>query len=132
MGRPSTIIQLPPDAREGLERWLDDPAITQVEATRRLNALLAALRPGHPPASRSAVQRYHAQRRATGPYRARSREIAAGIKSGTVRSARKAGRLMGRLIARSLPAEVRMHCLSALAAELTRTSPIGEPRKGCE
>ena len=130
MGRPSTILQLSQRAREELDRWLDDPAITQTEAAARVNALLAALHPGRPPVSRMAVNRYHLQRRAIGSYRAESREIAAGIRFGTVRSARKAGRAMGRLIARSLPAEVRMHCLAALAAELSRTSPIGESPEG--
>ena len=129
MGRPSTILQLPPCAREELDRWLDDPAITQIEAAARVNALLGAVHPGHSLVSRSAVQRYHMQRRAIGSYRKESREIAAGIKFGTVRSARKAGRAMGRLIARRLPAEVRMHCLAALVAELARTSPIGESRE---
>ena len=129
MGRPSSILLLPPDAREAFDRWLDDPASTQAEAAKRLNALLADRFPGLKLVSQSAVQRYHTQRRAIGPYRAESREIAAGIRFGTVRSARKAGRAMGRLIARRLPAQVRMHCLAALAAELARTSPIGESRE---
>ena len=62
-----------------------------------------------------------------GRWREESRAIAARIRGGSVRSARTASRAMGRLIRRSMPAEVRMHCLAALAAELAKTSPIGEP-----
>ena len=59
MGRLSTIVQLPPEARKTLDRCLDDPAVTQTEAVRRVNALLGALVPRHPPVSRSAVGRYY-------------------------------------------------------------------------
>ena len=126
MGRPSTVLRLPPDAREALDRWLDDPAITRVEATARVNALLAERYPEHPLVSRPAVNRYYLGMRSIGRWREESREITARIGSATAQSARVAGRAMGRLIARRLPAEVRMYCLAALAAELSGTSPIGE------
>lgn len=39
MGRLSTIRQLPPDVREALDGWLREGAITQTEASGRVNAL---------------------------------------------------------------------------------------------
>lgn len=129
VGRPSTIHRLPPDARDALDRWLDDPAVTQTEATASVNALLAKSHPGHPPVSRKAVNRYHLSGRNPIQRLTKSHKIA--MRSGTTSpgAARAAGRKLGRLIASSLPSEVRMHCVAALTAELSRSSPIGESRE---
>lgn len=48
MGRPSTINRLPGNVREALHGRLNDPGITQEEATLRTNALLAEIVPEHP------------------------------------------------------------------------------------
>ena len=76
MGRPSTIRLLPAAVREALNGWLRDPAITQVEATARVNALLADLDPGHSPVSRKAVNRFDLSMREVGRNIQESREIA--------------------------------------------------------
>ena len=41
MTRPSTIEQLPPDILEQLHALLRDPRVTQLDATARINAILA-------------------------------------------------------------------------------------------
>src|SRR3569832_464552 len=41
MPRPSTIEQHPPDILEQLQELLRDPRVTQMEATARINAILA-------------------------------------------------------------------------------------------
>ena len=125
MGRPSTIRQLSPNAREALDRWLRDDAITQTEATARVNALLAGLDPPRAPVSRQAVQRYYQATRRIDWWRKEPRKIAARIESGTAEAARAAGRAMARLIARRLPAEVRMHCVAALAEGLAKAQDVG-------
>ena len=76
MGRSSSIARLPPDVRKALDDWIYDPAITQVEATDRLNALLAEVAPDHPPVSRAAVGRYDLSVRKVKERIRRSREIA--------------------------------------------------------
>ena len=76
MGRPSTIRRLPPEVKEALDGWLRDPAITQVEAAARVNALLAEVAPGHPPVSLMAVNRYDLSMREIGRRLQESREIA--------------------------------------------------------
>ena len=40
---PSSIYSLPAEARKALDGWLRDPAVTQTEAVRRVNALLEDL-----------------------------------------------------------------------------------------
>ena len=125
MGRPSTILRLPPNAREELDRWLRDDAITQAEATARVNALLAGLDPPRAPVSLAAVGRYCRATRRIDWWRKEPREIAARIESGTPEAARAAGRAMARLIARRLPAEVRMHCVAALAEDLAKAQDVG-------
>ena len=76
MGRPSTIRLLPASVREALNGWLRDPAITQAEATARVNALLAEVDPGHSPVSRMAVNRFDLSMREVGRNIQESREIA--------------------------------------------------------
>ena len=76
MGRPSTINQLPADIRESLHTWLRDPAITQTEATRRLNTLLEELHIDRKPISRRAVNRYDLKLRVVGQRLRESRQVA--------------------------------------------------------
>lgn len=76
MGQPSTIDRLPPDVRKALDGWIYDPAISQTEATERVNALLGEVAPDHPPVSRQAVNRYDLSVRKVKEKILRSREIA--------------------------------------------------------
>ncbi|MDT8428504.1 MAG: DUF3486 family protein [Pseudomonadales bacterium] len=75
MSRPSTIDQLPAQAREALHTWLRDPGITQTEATERLNALLADVGADQP-ISRHAVNRYDLKMRDVGQRLQQSRAVA--------------------------------------------------------
>ena len=126
MGRLSSIYRLPRDAREAFDGWLRDPAVTQLEAAKRVNALLAESHPGHVPVSTSAVNRYYMPMRWLGRWRTDTRVVAAQAGPGTADAAREAGRTMGRLVARLLPARVRMHFVAALA----RAVNPGRQRKG--
>lgn len=56
MGRSSTVEQLPKDVLAQLQALLLDPRCSQLEATQRINAILAE--EGHPKVSKSAVNRY--------------------------------------------------------------------------
>ena len=57
MTRPSSIEILPPEVKAQLQAWLQDPRISQLEATARANALLELA--GHPErVTKSAVNRY--------------------------------------------------------------------------
>ena len=76
MARPSSIDRLPPDVRKALDRWIYDPAVTQAEATARVNTLLAEVAPAHPGISKSAVNRYDLSVRKVQDSIRRSREIA--------------------------------------------------------
>ena len=76
MGRPSTVNRLPENVREALHGWLNDPAITQEEATRRTNALLAEVAPEHPRVSYQAVNRYDLKFREVTRRLRESREVA--------------------------------------------------------
>jgi hypothetical protein len=75
MGRPSSIKRLPPQVRERLNAWIRDEAVTQAEAAERCNELLAELYPGHPPLSKSAVNRYDISMREVGAKIQHAREI---------------------------------------------------------
>ena len=55
----STINHLPAEVREALAAWLRDPAITQAEAARRVNALLDDLGLSELRVRIGAVGRYH-------------------------------------------------------------------------
>ncbi|HHK75271.1 MAG TPA: DUF3486 family protein [Rhizobiales bacterium] len=74
MGKPSSIDKLPPDILEQLQELLRDPRVTQLEATRRINAILAEQRLA--PVSKSAVNRYDLKMREAGEKLRQSREVA--------------------------------------------------------
>ena len=75
MGRPSTINRLPEGVREALHGWLNDPAITQAEATERVNAMLAEIAPEHLQVSCQAVNRYDQRYREVTRQLRESREV---------------------------------------------------------
>lgn len=75
MSIPSSIESLPAEAREAFDGWLQDPAITQKEATRRVNALLENMGQGERRLSLQAVNRYDLRRRATAERKRQSRII---------------------------------------------------------
>jgi hypothetical protein len=75
MAQPSTIDKLPPDIKAELQAWLQDPRITQQEATERANSLLAAM--GMPERiSKSSVNRYAMRMEEVGAKIRQSREVA--------------------------------------------------------
>ncbi len=130
MPRPSTILRLPPEVRQALDRWLDEPGATQTEATERTNALLAERYPEYAPVSRRAVNRYCLSGRGLSWWDAGARQIARESGRGTADDARSAGKAMGQLIGSRLPAELWMHCFAALAAELANSANSDRSRKG--
>ena len=75
MPLPSSIESLPAEAREAFDGWLQDPAITQKEATRRVNALLENMGQGERRLSLQAVNRYDLRRRATAERKRQSQII---------------------------------------------------------
>ncbi|WP_241085747.1 DUF3486 family protein [Candidatus Vondammii sp. HM_W22] len=75
MSRPSTIDLLPTEVRDSLHAWLRDPAITQIKAADRLNALLAELG-AEQQVSRQAVNRYDLKMRKVGERLRQSRQVA--------------------------------------------------------
>ncbi|MDI3326767.1 DUF3486 family protein [Pontibacterium granulatum] len=75
MPRKSSIDLLPDEIRDALHALLRDPAVGQVEAAQRVNALLAA--EGHDQrVSKSAVNRYSQRMDAIGEKMRQSRQIA--------------------------------------------------------
>lgn len=73
--QPSSIDRLPEDIRKKLQELLRDPRVTQLEATRRINAVLEE--DGHPErVSKSAVNRYAVKMEDVGAKLRQSREIA--------------------------------------------------------
>lgn len=76
MGRQSTIDRLPDEAREALNAYLRDPAITQEQATERVNALLDELGLAEHKVSRYAVNRYDLRMREVGKRLRESRQVA--------------------------------------------------------
>lgn len=72
---PSTIDKLPQAARDALNAWLRDPALTQNEATDRVNALLAEIGVDYR-ISKSAVNRYSQRMEKIGAKLRQSREVA--------------------------------------------------------
>lgn len=75
MARPSSIEQLPPDILEQLQALLRDPRVTQLEATRRINAILEE--EGRPDrVTKSAVNRYDLKMREVGERLRQSRQVA--------------------------------------------------------
>ncbi|MDA8413013.1 MAG: DUF3486 family protein [Desulfobacteraceae bacterium] len=75
MPKPSTIEILPPEIKAQLQAWLQDPRITQLEATERANSLLELA--GHPErVTKSAVNRYAVRMEEVGAKLRQSREVA--------------------------------------------------------
>lgn len=74
MPRPSTIAQLAPDILERLHEMLRDPRISQLEATRRINEILAER--GEKPVFKSSVNRYWQHMEEMGQDIQQSREAA--------------------------------------------------------
>ena len=125
----SSIRRLPPCVRDELDRWLNDPAVTMLDATARVNSLLADSYPDHAPVSRSAVNRYSISMRGMERWRKDAREIAAQARGSSVEAAREAGRAMGRLAANRLPARVHMHLAAGFVEELASTTRSRRQRK---
>lgn len=75
MPKPSTVEILPADIKAQLQAWLQDPRITQEEATSRANQLLELA--GHPERlSKSSVNRYAVRMEEVGAKLKQSREVA--------------------------------------------------------
>lgn len=75
MPKPSTIEILPPEIKAQLQAWLQDPRITQAEATERANSLLELA--GDPQrVTKSAVNRYAVKMEEVGAKLRQSREVA--------------------------------------------------------
>jgi hypothetical protein len=74
MPKPSTITSLPPDILEQLQALLRDPRVTQLDATKRINAILTEQ--GQEPLSKSAVNRYSMKMDRIGNKLQQSRAIA--------------------------------------------------------
>jgi hypothetical protein len=84
--QPSSVELLPQAVRKQLQAMLDNPRITQVEATEHINTILAELRTAGDPevldpacpekVSKSAVNRYDLQMRKVGERLRQSREVA--------------------------------------------------------
>lgn len=73
--RPSSIDMLPEDIREKLHELLRDPRVTQLDATARINAILAE--EGHEDRlSKSAINRYAVKMEEVGKRLRQSREVA--------------------------------------------------------
>lgn len=75
MGTLSTIARLPEDILERLHELLRDPRVTQLDATARINEILA--QEGHQDrVTKSAVNRYDLRMREAGEKLRQSREVA--------------------------------------------------------
>lgn len=75
MAQPSTIDRLPDDIKSTLQQLLQDPRITQLEVTARINELLEA--EGHGDrVSKSAVNRYAVKMSEVGEKLRQSRDVA--------------------------------------------------------
>jgi len=74
MGRASSIEKLPADILDQLQALLRDPRVTQMDATRRINAVLSEI--GEEVVSSSAVNRYAIKMEEVGSRLRQSREMA--------------------------------------------------------
>lgn len=75
MPKPSTVELIPAEIKAQLQAWLQDPKITQEEATSRANQLLALA--DHPERlSKSSVNRYAVKMEEVGARLRQSREVA--------------------------------------------------------
>lgn len=72
--RPSSVEQLPADILEQLQALLRDPRVTQLDATRRINAILEER--GETPVSKSSVNRYAVRMSEVGERLRQSRAVA--------------------------------------------------------
>jgi len=72
--RPSKVEQLPVDILEKLQELLRDPRVSQMEATKRINAILDER--GEEPISKSGVNRYAVRMEVVGSKLRQSREMA--------------------------------------------------------
>ena len=75
MARQSSIDRLPEDIRENLHELLRDPRVTQLDATKKINEILAKEGSGER-VSKSAVNRYDQQMRKHGERMRQAREVA--------------------------------------------------------
>lgn len=75
MPRPSTVDQLPPDILAQLQALLRDPRVSQLEATRRINAVLADTGADER-LTKSAVNRYSLRMEKVGERLRQSRQVA--------------------------------------------------------
>lgn len=81
MARASTIDLLPDEIRQHINAWLNDPSVSQLDATTRANALIDAIndaRPDEDPighVSKSAVNRYAQRVSAIGEKMRQSRQV---------------------------------------------------------
>lgn len=73
MGRASTVEQIPPDILEKLQQLLQDPRVSQLEATARINKVLEE--EGHETVSKSAVNRYAQKMARVGQKLQEAREV---------------------------------------------------------
>lgn len=73
MARPSSIEQLPKDVLEKLQALLRDPRVNQLDATKKINAILE--QEGHDPVSKSAVNRYSVKMDKVGEKLRQSRQV---------------------------------------------------------
>ncbi|MDG4811671.1 DUF3486 family protein [Hydrogenovibrio sp. 3SP14C1] len=74
MARPSSVEQMPPEILEKLQTLLRDPRVNQLEATAKINDVLASL--GHETVSKSAVNRYAQKMAQVGKRLQESRDMA--------------------------------------------------------
>lgn len=107
MAKASTIKTLPPDILEQLQTLLRDPRVTQMDATLRINAILAEQ--GQEPVSKSAVNRYAVKMSEVGARLQQSRAIAdMWIGKLGNEPAGKVGALLNEVV-RNLAFETAMH-----------------------
>ncbi len=103
----SSITALPPDILEQLQALLRDPRVTQLDATTRINAILAEQ--GEAPVSKSSVNRYAIKMSTIGAKLTQSRQIAdMWIGKLGNEPAGKVGALLNEMI-RNLAFESAMH-----------------------
>lgn len=107
MPKPSSIATLPPDILEQLQALLRDPRVTQLDATQKINDILA--QQGEEPVSKSAVNRYSLKMDKIGAKLSQSRAIA-DMWIGKLGSepAGKVGQLLNEVV-RNLAFESAMH-----------------------
>lgn len=82
MPKPSHIDMLPPDIRERINSWINDPGVTQLSVVERTNALIDAINAARPEGeelpsvSKSSVNRYAQRMGRIGEKLRQSRQIA--------------------------------------------------------